>query len=273
MFNHILTKRPLTFLLLFVLFPAFLMTAQTYTVYKVKGQAFTLKNAAAKPLKRGETVSGGTLMRINTDSEVWLIEKSKKKAVYKLRNATGRKGASVTDLVNTARKHIQTGINDINNAVIGNISVNKTPGDDFTRAGVSRVITNASGSKTMLRSMTGPDDFTMQTYRPVKVKKASDGNGMFHFSFKNESPDVLYANIILKDCTPGDMDFLLPENVVLSGEKITDLDQMTFMIPELPFPGYILILSDSPFSRDDILNEFDVETQDVSRNYVYEIIR
>lgn len=249
-------------------------TAQQYAVYKVSGNAGVVQGARVRPLTRGKAIEADTRLRIGSNSEVWVIERKYKGAVYKFRQPTGKEGATVKSLVAKVKNRTQAGIDDVNKKILDGISVNKTRNDEFTRAGVSRVVTNASGSETELHSLIGPyvAPKVPHPYKPVTVKKVNDGNRLFHFALTSKEIDGLYANIILKDCNADNMEFLFPANLVLAKGQTKDMSDCMFMVPKRPFPGYILILSDEPFTLDDILAELDVNTQNTERHFVYQII-
>lgn len=249
-----------------------LSQAQNYVIYHVTGNAYTLNNTKATPVTKGKTVKGSTLLRIDTKGEVWLQENNRQRTIYKLRSGTGKQGTPVKDLVAKANQHKRADISDINKLITAGIAQGKGSGDGFARHGVSHV-TNASGDQTTLASMIGPDAIEPSTYRPVTVRKINDGNNIYHFRFNNKSENALHANIIMKDCTPESMEFMLPENIILDKQKVTELADIQFAVPEAPFAGFILILSEAPFSFTDIKNELEVGTQDIDRTYVYELIR
>lgn len=246
--------------------------AQSYTITKIVGKPVILKNATPTPLVAGKKVTGNDRLRINKNQAVWLLESTKKAAVYKLVIPTLKSGKSVNELVAEANQHNATTIADINNTIIKNINGGKSGLPDFNKTGASRVVTNTGATKTQLASLIGPDAVAPQAYRPVKTKNVSDGDGTFHFSFKNESSAPLYANVILKDTDKDNIDFLYPANLILAPENITELADIQFLVPDAQSAGYILILSNQPFTQEDIVKQLDVKTIDLSRDFIYEII-
>ncbi len=242
------------------------------TVYEIKGMVYSVSKATTTKLKKNEIVSDETVLRFSKGNQIWLLS-SNKQNVYKISSSTKKSGATVAQLVAEARKHVIASISDISAGVFGGISSDKTPADRFNRSGVSNVVTNANGTITMLRSMLGPDEIVRRSSdRPVKIRKIKDDGGLFHFSFKNESGDIFYSNLILKDSTPDSLQFLFPANVALKADGITDLKEVQLLVPKSPFAGYILILSDRDFTMDDIMKELEVATQDTSQYYIYELI-
>lgn len=243
-----------------------------YTVYDIKGTVYSVNKATTTKLKKKDLVSDETVLRFSKGDQIWLLS-SNKQNVYKIVDPTKKSGTTVAQLVAEARDHVIASISDISAGVFSGISSDKTPGDRFTRSGVANVVTNANGTITMLRSMLGPDEIIKKSnIRPVKVRKIKDWGELFHFSFKNESGNIFYSNLILKDSDPDSLQFLFPANVALKANGTTDLKEVQFLVPKSPFAGYILILSDSDFTIGDIKKELEVATQDTKHFYIYELI-
>lgn len=271
MINHLKNYR-INFLLIALL--AFVtVSAQQYSVYKVKGNVSLISGAKIVKLKQNATVSSESCLRIGSKSEIWLRERNPRGTVYKLYSATGKKGSAVKALIANVRKKTQTSIIKINRKILDGISINKTPNDKFQRAGVSRIVTNASGSQTTLASLIGPDEIDNGTNVPISVKKIDDGNRLYHFSLKSNVPGQLYANIIMKDSKPDEIEPMFPECVLLAEGQNVNMDNCQFYVPDMPFAGFILILCDSPFSTQDIISELDASTQDTNRIYIYQVIK
>lgn len=249
--------------------PAF--AAKTYKVHSVNGKAHLVKNATPKLLKENMTVSENDQLEINPNSEVILHETNNKSKVFRLRGDSKR--IRVSELIKKASEDEKGKINYINGIIKKNISVNKHNPGGFTTTGAAHVTTNANGSRTELNWLLGPDETDPPTRRPVRIKKVNDGNRLYHFSFRNDSDDLLYANMILKDTSKEKLDLLLPENVLLPASGVTNLEATQFIIPDKGFAGYILVLSKQPFSLSDIINELDTATQNPEADYIYEVIR
>lgn len=260
-------------LLAIALLTAMTVSAQQYSVHKVTGNVSLISGKKITKITQNATVSSESCLRIGADSEIWLRERKTRGTVYKLRSATGNKGSDVKALIAKAKNHAQASIIKINKKILDGISVNKTRNDKFQRAGVSRIVTNASGSQTTLASLIGPDEIDRAGHDPVSVKKVDDGDRLYHFSMKSNVPGELYANIILKDCKPDEIEPMFPECVLLADGQNVNMDNCQFYVPDMPFAGFILILCDSPFSTDDIISELDAATQNINRTYIYQVIR
>lgn len=271
MINHLKNCRINLILIALMTFAT--VSAQQYSVYKVKGNVNLITGAKIAKIKQNATVSSESRLRIGAKSEIWLREQNPRGTVYKLYSATGKKGSLVKDLIAGARKNTQASIIKINKKILDGISINKSPNDKFQRAGVSRIVTNESGAKTMLACLIGPDETDNSTHVPISVKKVDDGDRLYHFSMKSNVPGELYANIILKDCKPDEIELMFPECVFLPEGLDVNMPSCQFYVPDMPFAGFILILSDRPFSTQDIISELDASTQNINRTYIYKVVK
>lgn len=256
-----------------LLMTALSLSAQKYLTYKTTGNVSRISGAKVTKVTKGSTLEGNTRLRINKNSEVWVVEDNKRRTLYKLRTVTGPKGKTVEELVGEAKKNVKAGISAINENILNGISVNKIDRDQFRRAGVSRITTNDYGQATILAGMLGPDETTQGNVQYAEVKKVDDGNHLYHFTIKNTTDTDMYANILLKDSDPEDIELMLPECIILNVGKEVDIADCQFYIPEMPFAGFILILSNEPFTAEDIMNELKPETQNTEREYLYQLVK
>lgn len=249
------------------------VSAQSYLIYKIKGTVSEISGAKVSKVTQGSKLDSNTRLRINQNSEIWVVENNKRRTVFKLRTATGTKGKTVGELVADARKKTSTGIVSANERLISGVSTTKINKAQFGRAGVSRITTNDSGSETALAGLIGPDETTRGNIQYATVRKVDDGNHLYHFSITNTTADAMYANLIFKDSDPQDIAPLLPDCVLLPAGKEMDLTECQFYVPDMPFAGFILILCDEPFTAKDLTAELKAETRNADREYLYQIVR
>ncbi|MCM1292878.1 MAG: hypothetical protein NC111_03260 [Bacteroides sp.] len=245
--------------------------AQNFLTFKVKGIVCEISGAKAIKVAPGSKLNGDTRLRINNNSEIWIVENNNRRAVYKFRTTTGAEGKTIKELVTDAKSKTLSSIATTNKNLLQGLSLDKIDKTRFDRAGVSRISMDSPDAITTLAYLLGPDGSLQDSIKYASVNIIDDGDNLYHFSIKNDTEMILFANIILKD--PKDVEPLLPECVFLPIDKEINLKGCQFYTHEKPFGGYILILSNEPFTAEQIKSELISESSNPHRIYLYQIIK
>jgi len=245
-----------------------------YSAYRVIKTPMLIKNKKQVKITKGMKLASNDMICIKTGSELWIRLQRLGSPIFKLKTVTPASGKKLSVLIDEIHDYAKDEIRRINKTITQGIATHSVPKDAFDRAGVSHV-TNSQGNVTTLKMLLGPEEVTDESMEPplVKVIRRRDPGNLYHFAFRSNGYDGLYVNVIDKDCTAETMELLIPETILLNADTERDISECMFEMPGKYSPGVIVVVSDAPFTIDDLRKELDVSTQDITRRYAYYVIK
>lgn len=246
-----------------------------YQAYKVVNHPKVVSGNHFIDITKNMKLNDNSIIRLSADDQLTVRMTSFNGPVYKLTTPTSAKGISLKTLITQKQKEKISTVKQVNKTIAQGLANHTVAKDAFDRGGVSHITTNSQGSITPLKYLLGPEEISPDELPApmVKVTRRTDPDNLYHFLLRSVKYDGLYINMLRKDSDPNHIELLFPEPILITSTADRELNDFLFEMPDKYDAGMIVIVSDIPFTDTDIHNELNVATQNIHRNYHYQVIR
>lgn len=246
-----------------------------YLAYNVVNHPQVASGNRFIDITKNMRLNDNSFIRLSANDQLTVRMSTFNGPVYKLTTATPSKGTTLKNLINQKQKEKISTVKQVNDAIAKGLANHSVAKDAFDRGGVSHIATNSQGSITTLKYLLGPEEVDPNELPSpmVKVTRRTDPDNLYHFLLRSVKYDGLYVNMLRKDSDPNHIELIFPEPILVTSASDRDLDDFLFEMPDKYDAGMIIIVSDMPFTNSDISNELNVATQNINRNYHYQVIR
>ncbi len=246
-----------------------------YRAYKIVNHPKVASGKHFVDITKNMKLNDNSIIKLANNDQLTIRMSSFNGPVYQLTTPTPPGGTSLKTLISQKQQEKISTVKQVNKTISEGLANHTVAKDAFDRGGVSHITTNSQGSITTLRYLLGPEEVAA-TELPapmVKVTRRTDPENLYHFLFRSVKYDGLYVNMLRKDSDPKNIELLFPEPILVTSTADRELDDFLFEMPEKYDAGMIVIVSDLPFTTDDVRSELNVATQNINRNYHYQVIR
>ncbi|MDE7411539.1 MAG: hypothetical protein K2M94_05815 [Paramuribaculum sp.] len=246
-----------------------------YRAYNVVNHPKVASGNRFIDITRNMKLNDNSIIRLSANDQLTVRMSSFNGPVYKLTTPTPAKGTSLKNLIAQKQKEKISTVRQVNKTIAQGLASHTVAKDAFDRGGVSHITTNSQGSITTLKYLLGPEEICPDELPApmIKVTRRTDPDNLYHFILRSVKHDGLYVNMLKKDSDPNHIELLFPEPILITSTADRELDDFLFEMPDKYDAGMIVIVSDMPFTTKDIAHELNVTTQNIHRNYHYQIIR